>query len=607
MAFTPQPGGAIAFNLAGSYSPSPGDAIALNLGSSIPVPSVGASLSTGGIRVPYGAAVAAARSATNRWRDSGRMGISRQLGHNSANPIDWRHRAVWFSRGKLERHTASTWLRFDWWLDCAAKSPWNSQSDVDIVTRAPWEVAPDKDSEITAPYLAPPPLDNHQRNPWDYSIIPHDWHLRSGFTTPPKKHEHLMTQWGDQVYQQICYREYRPPSGGSLDFNLDEPVPGAISFNFDLFTYDQRCATRHPGGWRDTYPTVQVVEQGVRKNQILEVYIIMNTVTAVKLPERTPIELGDVRLSHDRDAWAWGLSATVLGDASINLIRPDVSGNKEIEISINGWLWEFVVEGYGRDKEFAGAAVRVNGRSKTAYLASPYKRPSFYEESAIRTAQQLAEQEVSLDGWSVLWNTVAWTVPAGGYNYSQKTPIQAVNMIAGAVGAKILPHRTDKVITINPAYPISPWNWAAATPDATLTKDVIKKLSEDWQPKPNINGVYVAGQNSGVSCFVKRVGSAGDQLAQQVVDQLITHQDAGRERGRNILSDSGMQEIIDAHLPLMPSGQEPGLFVSGELLEIDEGAGVTWKALVIGTAIDVKNTNDGLGINQVLTLERHHL
>lgn len=234
------------------------------------------------------------------------------------------------------------------------------------------------------------------------------------------------------------------------------------------------------------------------------------------------------------------------------------------------------------------------------------------------TVHKSSVADVSLRPWMVVadertchrrtsYHGFTQRVPAGALSYSQKTPIQAVSMIAGVVGAKILPHRTAAAIDINPAYPISPWDWAAATPDAILTADVITKLTESWQPKPSLNGVFVAGQNQGVSCFVKRAGSAGDELAQQVIDPLKTHQDACRERGRMVLSDMGVQEINDVYLPLMPPGQEPGLFVSGDLLEIDEGALGAWRALVIATKVSVNITDKEFTVDQILTLERHHL
>ncbi|MCU7947800.1 MAG: hypothetical protein KZQ72_14380 [Candidatus Thiodiazotropha sp. (ex Cardiolucina cf. quadrata)] len=145
-----------------------------------------------------------------------------------------------------------------------------------------------------------------------------------------------------------------------------------------------------------------------------------------------------------------------------------------------------------------------------------------------------------------------WTVPPGAYYYTDKTPIQAVNMIAKSVGAVILPHRNLDEITINTRYQGSAWDWATATPSATLTLDIVKRLANQWNPKPDVNGVHVSRETQGVTCFVRRQGTDGANLAPEVVDTLITHQDAGRARGCNIISDQGKQEVVDIELPLMP-------------------------------------------------------
>ncbi|MCU7856426.1 MAG: hypothetical protein KZQ79_12160, partial [Candidatus Thiodiazotropha sp. (ex Lucinoma borealis)] len=122
----------------------------------------------------------------------------------------------------------------------------------------------------------------------------------------------------------------------------------------------------------------------------------------------------------------------------------------------------------------------------------------------------------------------------------------------------------------------------------------------------DVNGVHVSGETQGVTCFVRRQGTDGANLASEVVDTLITHQDAGREHGRNIISDQGKQEVVDIELPLMPVGTQPELFEPGELLEIDESGGTTWKALVLGNRIIVGDATKGLTVKQTLSIERHH-
>ena len=161
-------------------------------------------------------------------------------------------------------------------------------------------------------------------------------------------------------------------------------------------------------------------------------------------------------------------------------------------------------------------------------------------------------------------------------------------------------------MTIYPRYRISPWDWPLATAAATITSDLIRSISGDWQSRPDINAVYVSGRTQGVNCFVKRTGTAGDQQGRQVLDNLITHADAGRERGRNVISDRGNQELMTIELPLLQSGQVPGIYDPGELLEIDEGGGNVWCGIVVKSQIQASLKSGAITASQKITIERHH-
>lgn len=84
-----------------------------------------------------------------------------------------------------------------------------------------------------------------------------------------------------------------------------------------------------------------------------------------------------------------------------------------------------------------------------------------------------------------------------------------------------------------------------------------------WVDKPVANRVYVSGEGIGVLGQVTRTGTAGDALAPMVVDRLITHADAARQRGIAVLSDSGRSIGMTLSLPVLPATGviEPGIFV----------------------------------------------
>src|SRR3569623_1117458 len=136
-------------------------------------------------------------------------------------------------------------------------------------------------------------------------------------------------------------------------------------------------------------------------------------------------------------------------------------------------------------------------------------------------------------------DTVDWLVPPGAYTYRDLPTLGALQQIAGAVGAVVQSHHSDNVLTVLPRYPISPWERAAADPGVAITADIVSSSASEWQPRPDYNGLYVMGTTQGVSVWVRRTGCAGEPLAPQVSDALITHVDAGTERGRIIPAAAG--------------------------------------------------------------------
>src|SRR5690554_6352956 len=59
---------------------------------------------------------------------------------------------------------------------------------------------------------------------------------------------------------------------------------------------------------------------------ILETYMIANSVSLVVLPDRTPLDATDIRVSRDIDSFAWTLSANLFGRTSLALVRPSAAG-----------------------------------------------------------------------------------------------------------------------------------------------------------------------------------------------------------------------------------------------------------------------------------------
>ena len=102
-----------------------------------------------------------------------------------------------------------------------------------------------------------------------------------------------------------------------------------------------------------------------------------------------------------------------------------------------------------------------------------------------------------------------------------------------------------------------------------LPSDVVQVEDIDWADKPAYNAVTVVGQTNGVKVNAKITGTAGDLLAPQVNDSLITHIDAARGRAEAILSDAGQTATVTLKTLILPAS---GLILPGKLVRYVDGS-----------------------------------
>ena len=339
-------------------------------------------------------------------------------------------------------------------------------------------------------------------------------------------------------------------------------------------------------------------------------YQIVNTVSIVKLPERTPIEMANISISRDLDSFAWSFSASVLNKSSMAIIEPDGSGAKDIEVSINGFIWVFMIERYTSTSKFPAESYQVSGSSRTQYLGAPYAPIRSKSFVSPVNATQAATDELALTGFTLIWDvaTPDWTIDANVYQYQNKRPIDVIAEISAAVGAVMVPSIATDEITIQPRYKVSPWE-LDATPlvniDNVVTESMTLSMSAQWQPRSDINAAYVSGIDAGRAVNVVINGTAGDVPAPDYFHALNLDDQQCREKGRNIISEGGNQSIITLEVPLPPSGS-PGLIDPGGLLEYRDQAGAKqWRGLILSNKISASGTG-AANVTQQTQIERHY-
>jgi hypothetical protein len=318
---------------------------------------------------------------------------------------------------------------------------------------------------------------------------------------------------------------------------------------------------------------------------IRRVYFVINNVTLHRLPDGLPVPVFNLSLSLDAASWTWGFDAQLPAKAESLVAPGDASGPVELMASINGTQFRVLAESISRERSFGDASIRVSGRGRNAVLAAPYAPVVNFQQPQARTARQLMDDVLTLNGiplgWNIDWGLTDWNVPAGVF-VKQGTWIEALVAIASAVGGYLIPHPSDQSIRVRHRYPAAPWDWATVTPDFVLPVDAVARESLRWIEKPAYNRVFASGQDVGVLGQVTRAGTAGDVLAPMVVDALITEAAAARQRGIAVLGDTGQQIEVSLRLPVLA---ETGIIEPGAFVEYQDGS-VTRLGLVRSTQVE---------------------
>lgn len=477
-------------------------------------------------------------------------------------------RALWMSKPTVSRDVGSDWQRLVPRLQRGALPGWT----------------------------VPPSHADAARIRWGGFL---GWHraAATGWTVPPKFEAPTRIPWGQGHGLGWVVRP--PPAP-------PDPPPVKPPINGRTVALAFRCRTYIHPGRRVPLRFGNLACYAARDLQ--RTYVVLNTIEVVRLPDLLPIAVDAVSLASSRDAWCWDAQLQLADPAQLSAVQPTGAGPRQLRITINGYQWVIAVESFGRGREFGQARVDIAGRSVTAQLSEPYAPARSAEVSAARTMRQLAEAEVDGTDVTVQYNSVDWLVPGGAWYYDSQTPMSALLRIASAAGAVVQSHPSLPQLRIAPRYPVSPWDWTTTAPDVQIQDDIVTGERLQLQSRPNFDAVIAAGEKVGVAARVVREGEAGQTYAPQQIDQLLTHADGARERGRNILADRGGQASVEHDIPLFPAplgtGQ-PGLVLPLQLVRRIASEG-NWHAVATAVRINAQRQGNAIDVQQTITLERHY-
>ncbi len=310
-------------------------------------------------------------------------------------------------------------------------------------------------------------------------------------------------------------------------------------------------------------------------------YRVINSAALIRVSDSADIPVSNLTVQLDWESWCWTLSATLIGRTAYETV-PAAPGL--VQATINGFVWQFVVDEVDYSRAFGTFGGQLTGRSPIALLAEPYSLKKSYQETSLKTAQQLMLQELPGD-FSLTVTLPDWTVPANVFQYENLTPLEAILRIAQASGGRVYADKITKTVYAVPKWPRKPWTWSAAA-DATLPSSYTLREQLRRQEGFEYEAVMVSGGvNEGIVLIAKRADTGGLTYAPSAVDTLITHLDAAEPRAIQELADAWPMRRYTLELPLQATPAGAGLIEPGTVLDFADGEDDGWRGLVIGVSV----------------------
>jgi hypothetical protein len=325
-------------------------------------------------------------------------------------------------------------------------------------------------------------------------------------------------------------------------------------------------------------------------------YNLVHALDVRDLRDNAVLPVDRVSIATDRDSIFWTLRAS--GGAALFAKLSTGEQPPRVRVTVDGAVWEFVVESCTRSRAHPAAQVAIEGRSLACAAGAPYQGEQTWAVEGDTTAAQIAAAANLYTELEVQWELDDWPVPAGVFSFNG-TPLAVVRRVAEGAGAVVQSQRASYGVTVRPRYALLPNEWASTAPELELPLAVVEAESFQLDDQPPYDGVVVAGQQQGVIGLVRLAGTTGAHQAPMVTDVLITDVIAARQRGQAILGRSGKQQIHSITLPVVVAGGVAVVPDPGWLVRVVDTP--PWVGLVTAVQLNVELPTATLG----LTLERH--
>lgn len=207
------------------------------------------------------------------------------------------------------------------------------------------------------------------------------------------------------------------------------------------------------------------------------------TLTLTRTGEVIPIEGGEVEISEGANVWTGSLTLARITDADKFVFDDDVV------LDLNGEIYEMVVDSIQQSRTGpaqVGAVLRV--LSKSARDDTPRAAEVTHIFDTPVTAQAAAE---FLVGEPIDWRTIDWLLPANRFGVENASALDAVAILAEAVGAT-LETNPDGTLYVRNQYEVRVSDYLTATPSHVfLAADSILAIAESLGPQEIVNRLRI--------------------------------------------------------------------------------------------------------------------
>lgn len=326
-------------------------------------------------------------------------------------------------------------------------------------------------------------------------------------------------------------------------------------------------------------------------------YAMAHVLSVLDLRDNTELPVDTLSLTDDEDSLFWSVSLSGKKELYDRLAAGDQPAS--VRVTLNGQVWEFVIDALTRARTFPAHAAQARGRSLTSAAGTPYELEQTWSVDGDTSAAQIAASANLVTGLEVVWGVTDWPIPDRVFSHVG-TPLSVVKRLADSIGAMVKSDRFGYTVRVLPRYSVLANELASTPPDVEIAVEAVITESFERIDRPDYDGVYCMGQQQGAFAFVRLAGTSGANQAPLVTDALLTDNDACSQRGMAVLGSSGQRQRHSLTLPVLSGSGEPGVLDVGMLVRVVE-PGLTWYGVVRGVAVTLAAPT----ARQVIQVERH--